>query len=102
MYISAGKVNGLFHIEAVNHKLNQNTGGREEEGVSLRSDIAMISQNGKAMSAIERLMRQKDFIRECKDSLIEQMLDKESENWRNRKTDRRRSKKKIYIKGIGR
>ena len=78
MYISAGKVNGLFHIEAVNHKFNQNTEGREEKGVSLRSDIAMISQNGKAMSARERLMRQKDFIRECKDSLIEQMIDKES------------------------
>lgn len=79
MYVNVGKASGLFHIEAINHKFNQNTGnGEEKRGVLFRSDVAMISQKGKAMSVVERLMKQKDFIRECKDSLIEQMVDKES------------------------
>lgn len=79
MYINAGKVNGLFHMGMINRKFNQNAGNEEEKnGVLFRSDVAVISQKGKAMSAVERLMKQKDFIRECKDSLLEQMADKES------------------------
>lgn len=79
MYINAGKVNGLFHMGMINRKFNQNAGNEEEKnGVLFRSDVAVISQKRKAMSAVERLMKQKDFIRECKDSLLEQMADKES------------------------
>lgn len=79
MYVNVSRTNGLFHAEAINRKFNQNTGNEEEKkGVLIRSDVAMISQKGKAMSVVERLMKQKDFIRECKDSLLEQMADKES------------------------
>lgn len=79
MYVNVAKVNGLAHTEAINRKLARSTGDEEEKkGVFLRRDIAMLSQKGKTMSAVERLMKQKDFIRECKDSLIEQMVDKES------------------------
>lgn len=78
MHVNVGKATGLFHTEAINRKFNQNAGNGEKKGVFFRSDIAMISQKGKAMSAVERLMKQKDFIKECKDSLLEQMADKES------------------------
>lgn len=79
MYVNVGKTSGLFHTEAINRKFNQNTrDGEEKKGVFFRNDVAMISQKGKAMSAVERLMKQKDFIRECKDSLLAQMTDKES------------------------
>ena len=79
MYVNVGKTGGLFHVEAINCKFNQNTrNGEEKKGVFFRNDVAMISQKGKAMSAVERLMKQKDFIREYKDSLLAQMADKES------------------------
>ncbi len=79
MYVNVGKVNGLFHTEAVNRKFNQNAGSKEEKkSMPPRCDFAVISQKGKAMSVVERLMKQKDFIRECKDSLLERMVDKES------------------------
>lgn len=79
MYMNVGKANGLFYTETINRKFNQNTGvGEEKKGVFLRSDVATISQKGKAMSAVERLMKQKDFISECKESLLKQMADKES------------------------
>lgn len=79
MYIHAGAVNGLFHAEAINRKFGQEIGdGEEKKGVLFRCDVAVISQKGKAMSAVECLMKQKDLIRECKDSLLEQMADQES------------------------
>ncbi len=79
MNIHIGKVNGLFHTEGINHRSDHNTGnGERKNGVLLRRDIALVSQKGKAMSMVERLMKQKDFIRECKDSLIKQMADQES------------------------
>ena len=76
MYVNVGKVNGLFHTEAVNRKFNQNAGSKEEKkSMPPRCDFAVISQKGKAMSVVERLMKQKDFIRECKDSLLERMVE---------------------------
>lgn len=79
IHMNVGNVNGLFHTEAINRKFNKNTeDGEGKTPVFLRRDIAMISPKGKAMSAVERLMKQKDFIMECKDSLLERMTDEES------------------------
>ena len=72
-----GKVNNLFNVDAVNRKFNRNTTNEEEKGF-LRNDIATISPKGKAMNTIERLMKQKDFIKKCKASLLEQMTNKET------------------------
>lgn len=73
-----GRVNGLFNVDAINCKFNRNTKNDEEESVFLRNDIATISPKGKAMNTIERLMKQKDFIIECKDSLLEKMSNDEN------------------------
>lgn len=79
MYRSIEPVNGFFHAETVNRKFSQGAEkGEADKSVFLRRDIAAISPKGKAMGAIERLMKQKDFIRECKDSLLAQMADTES------------------------
>ncbi len=72
-----GKVNNLFNVDAINRKFNRNTTNEEEKGF-LRNDIATISPKGKAMNTIERLIKQKDFIKECKASLLEQMTNNES------------------------
>ena len=72
-----GKVNNLFNVDAINRKFNRNTTNEEEKGF-LRNDIATISPKGKAMNTIERLMKQKDFIKECKASLLEQMTNNET------------------------
>ncbi len=72
-----GKVNNLFNADAINRKFNRNTTNEEEKGF-LRNDIAAISPKGKAMNTIERLIKQKDFIKECKASLLEEMTNNES------------------------
>lgn len=74
-----GRVNNLFNVNAINCKFNRNTENDEEKNVFLRNDIATISPKGKAMNTIERLMKQKDFIKKCKDSLLEQMTNNETE-----------------------
>lgn len=74
MNIYVSSVGHLFHTEMVNRKFNRNAGdGEEEQSMVLRRDIPMISQKGKTMSTVERLMKQRDFIKECKDTLLEQM-----------------------------
>lgn len=79
MYMNIGNVNGIFHTEAITRKANQGAGnGEEKKSMPFRFDVAQISQKGKTMSAVERLMKQKEFIKECKDSLLEQMTNKES------------------------
>lgn len=76
--ITPGKVNSLFHVEAINSKFNRNTANEEENNIFLRKDIAVISPKGKSMNTIDRLMKQKDFIKECKSSLTEQMANDET------------------------
>ena len=79
MNILIGRVNGMFHMDGINRKFNPDAeNGEKKNSVLPRRDIALVSQKGKAMSMVERLMKQKDFIRECKDSLIKQMADPES------------------------
>ncbi len=73
-----GRVNSLFNVDAINCKFNRSTKNDEEKNGFLRNDIATISPKGKAMNTIERLMKQKDFIKECKDSLLEQMSNNEN------------------------
>ena len=59
MNICVSSVNHLFHTEMENRKFNRNTGdGEEEQSMVLRRDISMISQKGKTMGAVERLVKQ--------------------------------------------
>jgi len=72
-----GKVDNLFNVDVINRKFNRNAANEEEKGF-LCNDTVTISAKGKAMSTIERLMKQKDFIKECKASLLEQMTNNET------------------------
>lgn len=76
-----GKVDNLFSVDVINrkfnHKFNRNAANEEEKGF-LCNDTVTISAKGKAMNTIERLMKQKDFIKECKASLLEQMTNNET------------------------
>lgn len=72
-----GKVDNLFNVDVINRKFNRNAANEEEKGF-LCNDTVTISAKGKAMNTIERLMKQKDFIKECKASLLEQMTNNET------------------------
>lgn len=77
MRIYAGRTTSFFPA-AINQSVNRNRMDKgQQAGILIRSDIALISSQGKSSSLLANLMNQKEMIRSNKESLITRILDEE-------------------------
>lgn len=78
MRINIGQATSLFHAGAINRSISPNhTDEGQQAGTFIRSDLAMISPQGKSASLLANLMNQKELIQSNKESLLAQSLDEE-------------------------
>lgn len=79
MRINIGQTDSLFQAGAVNRSISPNrTDKGQQAGALMRSDLAVISPQGKSASLLANLMNQKELIQSNKESLIARSLDEES------------------------
>ncbi len=79
MRIYAGQTAEIFQAGVLNPAMNQKQGGTAlQTGGMIRSDSAVISQQGKSANLLANLMCQKELLQMNKDSLMKGALDEES------------------------
>lgn len=79
MRIYAGQTTELFQARGLNPSMNQKQGvSMQNAGGMMRSDKAVISQQGKSANVLANLMSQKEMLQMNKESLIKKSLDEES------------------------
>ena len=78
MRIYAGQTAEIFQAGVLNPAMNQKQGGTAlQTGGMIRSDSAVISQQGKSANLLANLMCQKELLQMNKDSLMKGALDEE-------------------------
>ena len=79
MRIYTGQTTHLFQAAAINHSINKNRPGKEEQaGTPMRMDMAFISPQGKSSGLLANLMSQKELIQSNKEYLLTKALDEEN------------------------